>query len=154
MARKSEKEIIHRPDILMQAYEWTLAYIHENTRQVIYGLAAFCIIIAAVASYFVYTNYQDKKIQYQLATGIQAMDTYTQTRAQAEIEKAEGIFQKLAEKAGGNPRYISKLYLADIDMIRGKRQDALKMYQDVAKNSSNDTLTFLANQAIKGLEKK
>ena len=154
MARKSEKEITHRPDILMQAYEWTLAYIQENTRQVIYGLAAFCVIVAAVASYFVYSGYQDKKIQYQLARGIQAMDAYEQTRAQAEIEKAERIFQKLAEKAGGNPRYISKLYLADIDMIRGKRVDALKMYQDVAKNSSNDTLTYLANQAIKGLEKK
>ena len=61
---------------------------------------------------------------------------------------------KTAEQASGKPRYISKLYLANISMVRGKRDEALKMYQDVSKNSSNEVLTQLANQAIKGIEKK
>lgn len=154
MARKREKEIIHQPDMLMQAYEWVLMYVRENTRQCIYGLAALCVIIAAVASYFVYAHYRDAKIQYQLAQGIRAMDAYGQTRSQADIERAEGIFQKIAGEAGGKPRYISKLYLANINMMRGKREEALKMYQDISRNSSNDALTYLANQAIKGIEKK
>lgn len=154
MTRKKEKEIIHQPDILTQAYEWVLMYIHENTRQCIYGLVALCVVVAAVASFFVYSNYQDKKIQYQLFQGIQAMDGYGQTRSQEFLDKAESIFQKTASQASGKPRYISKLYLANITMIRGKRDDALKMYQDVAKNSSNEVLTQLANQAIKNLEKK
>ena len=64
MARKKEKEIIHQPDMLMQAYEWAMMYVQENTRRCIYGLIGLCIIAAAVASFFVYSNYQDKKIQY------------------------------------------------------------------------------------------
>jgi hypothetical protein len=154
MARKKEKEIIHKPDILMQAYEWVLMYVHENTRQFMYGLAALCIIIAGVTSFFAYSHYQDKKIQYQLFQGIQAMDGYGQTRSQEYLDKAESIFQKTANQASGKPRYISKLYLANITLIRGKRDDALKMYQDVSKHSSNEVLTQLANAAIKGLEKK
>lgn len=154
MARKKEKDIIRQPDILMQAYEWAMMYIRENTRQCIYGLAALCIVAAAVASYFIYSHYHDRKIQYQLSRGIMAMDVYAQTRSKAEIAKAEDIFQKIAAHAGGKPRYISKLYLANINMIEGKREDALKMYRDVSKNSSNDTLTYLANQAIQNLEKK
>lgn len=138
----------------MQAYDWVSMYVRENTRRCIYGLVAVCIIIAAVASYFVYSNYQDKKIQYQLAQGIRAMDAYGQTRAQADIEKAEGIFQKLASQTGGRSCYISKLYLANINMLRGQREEALKMYQDVSRNSSNESLTRLANKAIAGLEKK
>ena len=154
MPRKKEKEIIHRPDMLMQAYEWAMMYIHENTRRCIYGLVALCIVAAAVSSFFVYSNYQNKKVQYQLFQGIQAMDGYGQTRSQEFLEKAEGIFKKTAEQASGKPRYISKLYLANISMVRGKRDEALKMYQDVSKNSSNEVLTQLANQTIKGIEKK
>lgn len=138
----------------MQAYETVWMYVRENTRQCIYGFAALCIIIAGAASYFLYSSYQDKKIQYQIAQGINAMDAYSQTRAQADIDKAEGIFQKIAGQAGKNPRYISKLYLANISLVRGKRDEALKMYQDVSRNSSNDALTYLANTAIKGMEKK
>lgn len=154
MARKKEKDIIHQPDILMRSYELVSMYVQENTRQCIYGLVALCVIIAAVVSYFMYAGYQDKKIQYQLAQGIHAMDAYGQTRAQADIEKAEGIFRKIADQAAGKPRYISKLYLANISMMRGKRDEALKIYQDVSQNSSNEVLTKLANQAIKGIEKK
>ena len=154
MARKKEKDLIHQPDILMQAYETVWMYVHENTRQCIYGLVALCVIIAAVASYFVYANYQNNKIQYQLAQGIHSMDAYGQTRAQADIEKAAGIFQKIADQASGKPRYVSKLYLANISMMQGKRDEALKMYQDVSRNSSNDALTYLADKAIKNLEKK
>jgi hypothetical protein len=154
MVRKREKEIIHQPDILTQACEWVLMYVRENTRQCIWGLVAACIIVAAVSSYAVYSNYQDKKIQYQLFQGIQAMDGYGQTRSQEFLEKAEAIFQKTADQASGKPRYISKLYLANINMIRGKRDEALKGYQDVSQNSSNEALTHLANQAIKNLEKQ
>ncbi len=138
----------------MRAFESVWMYVHENTRRCIWGLVALCIIVAAVASYFVYYNYQDKKIQYQLAGGIRAMDAYSLTKAQADIDKAEGIFQKIAVETNGNPRYISKLYLANISMVRGKRDEALKMYQDVSQNSSNDALTYLADKTIKGMEKK
>jgi hypothetical protein len=154
MARKKEKELIHKPDMLVTAFESVSLYIRENRKQCIYGLVALLIIVAAVASYIIYGNYQAEKVQYKLTQGITAWETYEQTRAAGEIDKAEGIFQKIASGASGKPRYISKLYLANINMARGKRDEALKLYQDVSRNSSNKTLTYLADSAIKNLEKK
>ncbi|MHB8109394.1 MAG: tetratricopeptide repeat protein [Syntrophorhabdaceae bacterium] len=154
MARKKDKEILHHPDIFMRSYDYVSLYIQENTKQVIYGLIAILLIAAGVASYFIYANYQDKKVQYQLAQGIQAMETYGQTKAQTDIAKAQDIFQKIASQTQGNPRYISTLYLANISLIQGKRDEALKQYQDVARNSSNDILIQLANTALKSVEKK
>ena len=154
MARKKEKEIIHKPDILTLAFESCSAYIRDNTRQCIYGLVALLVIVAAVASYLVYARYQDEKIQYQMTQGIVAWETYGQTRAAGDIDKAEAIFQKIASGGSGKPRYISKLYLASIDLARGKRDDALKLYQEVSKDSSNKTLAYLADHATKSIEKK
>ncbi len=154
MARKKEKELIHKPDMLVTVFESVSLYIRENTKQCLYGLAALLIIVAAVAAYIVYANHQAEKVQYQLALGITAWETYEQTRAAGEMDKAEGIFQKIASGASGKPGHISKLYLANIKLARGKRDEALKLYQDVSRNSSNKTLTHLANNAIKSLEKK
>lgn len=154
MARKKEKEILHQPDIFMRMYDYVSIYIQENSKQCLIILAVVVLVAAGITSYFIYSNYQDKKIQYQLAQGIQAMETYGQTRAQEHVTKAQEIFQRLAAQTHGKPRYISTLYLANINLIQGKRDEALKQYQEVARNSSNDTLTRLANTAIKSLEKK
>jgi hypothetical protein len=154
MARKKDKEILHNPDIFMRSYDYVSLYIQENTKQVIYGLIAILVIAAGVASYFIYANNQDMKMQYQLAQGIEAMETYGQTKAQADIAKAQDIFQKIASRTQGNPRYISTLYLANISLIQGKHDEALKQYQDVSRNSSNDTLIRLASTALKSVEKK
>jgi len=154
MARKKEKELIHKPDMLVTVFESVSLYIRENTKQCLYGLVALLIIVAAVAFYIVYGNYQAEKIQYKLTQGITAWETYEQTRAAGDIDKAEGIFQKIASGTSGKPGYISKLYLANINMARGKRDEALKLYQDVSRNSSNNTLTYLADRAVKHLEKK
>lgn len=154
MARKKEKELIHKPDMLVTAFESVSLYIRENRKQCIYGLVALLVIVAAVATYIAYANHQADKVQYQLARGITAWETYEQTRTSGDIDKAEGIFQNIASGASGKPRYISKLYLANINMARGKQDEALKLYQDVSRNSSNKTLTYLANNGIKSLEKK
>jgi len=154
MTRKKEKDIVHKPDILVQTFESVSMYIRENTKHCLYGLVAFLVIVAAVASYMVYAHFQDQKIQYQLAQGVQAVETYGQTRAAGDIEKAESIFTKIASSTNGKPRYIAKLYLANINMTRGKREEALKLYQEVSSSSSNQALTYLADKAIKNIEKK
>jgi hypothetical protein len=154
MARKKEKEIIHKPDILVQAFDSVSTYIRVNTRQCLYGLGALIVVVALVVSYAVYAHYQDQKIQYQLAQGIKTVEMYGQTRAPADIDKAEVIFQRIASSASGKSRYIAKLYLANINLTKGKREEAIKLYQEVAHNSSNQALTYLADKAIKSIEKK
>ncbi len=154
MTRKKEKEIIHQPDILVKTLETVSMYVRTNTRQCIYGLIAFVIIVAAVASYFVYTHYQDQGLQYELTRGIKAFDAYSRTGAPGDMDKADDIFQKIASASSGKPHYIAKLYLAKINMARGKTQEATKLYQEVSRNSSNQALTYLADNALKSIEKK
>lgn len=154
MVRKKEKEIIHQPDILIKTFGNVSAYVRSNTRQCIYGLIAFVVIIAAIASYLAYAGYQDQKMQYELAKGIESFEAYDRTRVAGDIEKAEGIFQKIAAGASGNTRYIAQMYLAKINISRGKTEEALKLYQEVSRSSSNQVLTRFASTAIKSLEKK
>ncbi|HOW55610.1 MAG TPA: tetratricopeptide repeat protein [Syntrophorhabdaceae bacterium] len=154
MTRKKEKEIIHQPDILVKTLETVTAYIRSNTKQCIYGLIAFFIIVAGAASYFVYAHYQDQKMQYELTQGIKAFELYGRSAAASDIDKADGIFQKIASASRGKSRYIAKMYLAKINMARGKTQEAAKLYQEVSLNSSNQSLAYLANNALKNIEKK
>ena len=154
MARKKEKDIIHQPDVLVKTLETVTAYIRDNTRQCIYGLIALIIVIAGVASYFVYSHYQDQGLQYELTQGIKAFDTYSRSGTAADIDKADGIFQKIAADSSGKPHYIAKMYLAKINMARGKTQEAVKLYQEVSRSSSNQSLAYLADNALKSIEKK
>ncbi len=154
MTRKKEKEIIHQPDVLVKTLETVTAYIRDNTRQCIYGLVVLIIVIAGVASYFVYSHYQDQRLQYELTQGIKAFDTYSRSGTAGDMDKADGIFQKIAAGSSGKPRYIAKMYLARINMARGKTQEAVKLYQEVSRNSSNQAITYLADNALKNIEKK
>lgn len=154
MARKKEKDIVHQPDILVETLAKVTSYIRNNVRQCIYGLIALIIVIACVASYFVYSHYQDQGLQYELTQGIKAFDTYSRTGAAGDMDKADVIFQKIASASSGKPHYIAKMYLANINMARGKTQEAVKLYQEVSRSSSSQAITYLADNALKNIEKK
>ena len=154
MARKKEKEIIHQQDILIKTFGTVSAYVRDNTRQCVFGLIALLVIVAGIVSYFVYAGQRDQRIQYELAQGIQAFESYERTRAAGDIEKAEGIFKKISAATGGKSHYIATLYLAKINVVQGRTEEALKLYKEVSGKSSNQAMAYLADKAIGNIEKK
>lgn len=72
MAKKQTKELIRKPDFLLNFIETAYIFIQENLRSFIIG-AAICIV--AAASVYVYTLYsrsQEEKSQAILFQGIKS----------------------------------------------------------------------------------
>lgn len=154
MASKKEKDIIHEPDFFVRAFSSVSTFVRENTRRCIYGLIVFVIVTAGIVSYFLYAHHQDQKTQYELSLGISAFGAYTSTLSKDDIDKAEHIFQNIADRQRGNARDIARLYLARINLAHGRKDEALALYRQVAGNSKNRILADLAESVIKNIDKK
>jgi hypothetical protein len=152
--KKKDKEIIQKPDMFLTLFTSTMQFIRENAKQCIFGLVVFLVAIAAGYAYMLHLNSQYDKIQYQLTQGIQSFNEYNTNGKQEDIEKAETIFNGIAQKKMRQSYYIAKLYLAKIDYMRGKNEDARKIYQEIIKGTSSTMLKTLSEKAIQHIDKK
>jgi hypothetical protein len=152
--KKKDKEIIHKPDMLQTLFTSTIQFVRKNAKWCIVGLVVFLVAIAAGYVYMLHLNSQYGKIQYKLTQGIQSFDEYNANGKQEDIEKAGTIFNEIAQKKMKQSYYIAKLYLAKINYMRGKNEDAKKMYQEIVKGTSSSMLKTLSEKAIQHIDKK
>ncbi|MBA4390591.1 MAG: hypothetical protein C0399_06610 [Syntrophus sp. (in: bacteria)] len=154
MVKKKEKEILRKPDIILKTIKSAMQFVQNNAKQCSIGLVVFLIVVAAVAAYGFNAKNQYDKTQYRLSQGIQSFNEYNASGKKEDIDKAETIFNEVAQKKKGELSYIAKLYQAKINYTRGKSEDAKKMYQEVMGSTSSATLKALAEKAIQHIEKK
>jgi hypothetical protein len=152
--KKKDKEIIHKPDILVTLFTTTMQFIRQNAKQCIIGVVVFIVAIVAGYTYMLHLNSQYDKIQYKLTQGIESFNEYSTNGKQEDIEKAETIFNEIAQKKMRQSYYIARLYLAKINYIRGKNEDARKIYQEIVKGTSSDMLRRLSEKAIEHIDKR
>ena len=154
MAKKQTKELIRKPDFLLNFIETAYIFIQENLRSFIIG-AAICIVAAAsVYGYTLYSRSQEEKSQAILFQGIKSFEEYSQTGKQESLTNAENVFQSLVKEKRGKAYQIARLYLATIYSMQGKVDNAKSLYQEVIKDSPGTILQTLAEQALQALEKK
>jgi predicted negative regulator of RcsB-dependent stress response len=151
--KKKDKEIIHKPDMLLTLFTSTMQFIRNNAKQCIVGLVIFLVAIVAGYAYMLHLNSQYDKIQYKLTQGIQSFNEYSTSGKQEDIEKAESIFNEIVQNKKRQSYYIAKLYLAKINYMRGKNEDSKKIYQEIIKGTSNPTLKTLSEKAIQHIDK-
>jgi predicted negative regulator of RcsB-dependent stress response len=154
MVKKKEKEIVRKPDIILMTIGSAIQFVQNNAKQFIIGLVVFLIVIAAVTAYGFNAKNQYDKAQYRLSQGIQSFNEYSASGKKEDIDKAEAIFNEVAQKKKGELSSIAKLYQAKINYARGKIEDARKLYQEVISSASSVTLKALAEKAIQHIEKK
>jgi predicted negative regulator of RcsB-dependent stress response len=152
--KKKDKEIIQKPDILFTLFTSTVQFIRNNSKQCIVGLVVFLVALAAGYAYMLHVKSQYDKIQYKLTQGIQSFNEYSVNGKQEDIEKAESIFNEISQKKMQQSHYIAKLYLAKINYMRGKNEDAKKIYQEIIKGTSDSMLKALSEKAIEHIDKK
>ena len=152
--KKKDKEIIQKPDMFHTLFTSTMQFIRTNTKLCIIGLVVLLVAIAAGYTYMLHLNSQYDKIQYKLTQGIQSFNAYNASGKQEDIEKAEGIFNEIAQKKMRQSYYIAKLYLAKINYMRGKNEDAKQIYQEIIKGTSSPMLKTLSEKAIEHIAKK
>jgi len=152
--KKKDKEIVRKPDMFLTLFTSTTQFIREHLKQCIVGLIVLLLAFAGGYLYMLHLNSQYDKIQYQLAQGIQSFNEYSASGKQEDITKAEGIFNEISQKKMRQSHYIAKLYLAKINYMRGKNEDAKKIYQEIIKGTSSSMLKTLSEKAIQHIDKK
>lgn len=154
MAKKKHKEIVHKPDVVITTIEFAMQFIRNNLKQCIAGFVLLLIAITFGYAYFLYAKNQYDKTQYHLSQGMRSFDEYSMNGKKEELEKAETIFNDVAQKKKGESYYIAKLYLAKINYVRGKSEDAEKLYREVLGGTSNITLKTLSEKALQHIDKQ
>jgi predicted negative regulator of RcsB-dependent stress response len=152
--KKKDKEIIQKPDMLLTLFTSTVQFIRNNSKQCIFGLVVFLVAIAAGYAYMLHVKSQYDKIQYKLTQGMQSFNEYSANGKQEAIEKAESIFNEISRKKMRQSHFIAKLYLAKINYMQGKNDDAKKIYQEIIKGTSDSMLKALSEKAIQHIDKK
>jgi predicted negative regulator of RcsB-dependent stress response len=151
---KKKKEEIKKSDILITTIESTIAFVKKNLRSCIIGVV---IVLAAAFSVYAYTLYerkQDEKVQYVLAQGIQSFDLYSLSGKKDALDNAEKIFQDVINEKRGRLSMIAKLYLGKVCYIRGKNEEAKKLYSEVSGSSSDTATRSLAEKALEHIIKQ
>lgn len=152
--KKKDKEIIQKPDMLLTLFTSIMQFIRTNLKLCIIGLVVLLVAIAAGYAYMLHVNSEYDKIQYKLTQGIQSFNEYNTSGKQEDVEKAESTFNEVVQKNKRQSYYIAKLYLAKINYMRGKNEDAKKIYQEIIKGTSNSMLKTLSEKAIQHIDKK
>ncbi len=150
---KKKKEEIKKPDLLIAAIESAIAFVKKNLRSCIIGVIVFFIAAFSVYAYTFYERKQDEKVQHMLAQGIQSFDLYSLSGKKDALDDAEKIFQDVINKKQGRLSIIAKLYLGKVYYIKGKNEEAKKIYGEVSASSTNPATRSLAEKALEHINK-
>ena len=152
VTRKARAEI-KKPDFLLRTINNSYQFVKINVKLCVIGLALCLVIVSAVYGYVLYDKSKNDKIQYSLSQGIKAFDTYMATSKEDDLAKAEKSLKEVFGKKG-NASFVAGLYLARIEYIRGKKEDALKLYKELLQRASDPDFKAIIEKAITQIEKK
>lgn len=136
------------------AVEQTYGYVRNNLKLFLIGVAVFLAAVASVYGYTVYARNQEEKAQQTLFQGIRSFEEFNRNGNQDSLTRAENIFQTLIKERRGKAHHTAKLYLATIHAKKGKTEEARALYGEVMKDAPGTLLKTLAEEALKGLERK
>jgi predicted negative regulator of RcsB-dependent stress response len=153
MATRKAKAEVKKPDFLLRFIDNSYQFVKANLKLCVIGLVACLLIVSAVYGYALYDKNKNDKIQYSLSQAIKAFDTYIATGKADDLAKAEASFKEVSGKKG-DASFVASLYLARIEYVRGKKEDALKLYKELLQRTSDPDFKPIVEKSITQLEKK
>jgi hypothetical protein len=154
MTKKKVKAEIKAPDVVLRTLGSSYAFIRGNLKLCIAGLIVCLLIASSVYGFMFYEKKKDDGRQYQLSQALRSFEDYTTTGKQEDLSNAEDSFSKIALENRGKISTVAKLYLAKIQYIKGKNEEAVKLYKEISQDSSDPFIKSLADKAIVQLTKK
>jgi hypothetical protein len=152
MVRKTIKSDTKGPDAVTKAFQFSLAYVRNNTRMCIaIGIGVVCAILV-VLGYVYYEDKRNERVQYTLGQAIAAFESYTMSGKEDFLRLAEGNFQSVAKERFKRTGSVAQLYLGRIALLKGNKDEAVKLFTEVLKASPGPLLTSLAQQALDSLK--
>lgn len=154
MAKRKIKQEIKKPDIVMRTFAYAINWIKSNLKLSIAVTAAVLIVCFCIFAYTLYSKKQDDRVQYLLSQGIKSFAEYNTSGSEDALKKAEDAFSRTANEKRKKTQSIAKLYLGKIYYLKGKVEDAKKMYREVLSESSEPVIKMLSEKALSYIEKK
>ncbi|OPY67537.1 MAG: hypothetical protein A4E57_02267 [Syntrophorhabdaceae bacterium PtaU1.Bin034] len=152
--KKKIKEEIKKPDVLLTAFDRVTFWLKANMRTCI--IIATIVVLAGLAGwgYAVYRANKDDKVQYLLSEGIRSFQEYSMAGKTESLAKAETTLKDVVRDGSSGIRDVAKLYLARIAVIKGAKEEARGLYNQILKNPSNDVVKRLSETGLQEIEKK
>lgn len=154
MAKRKVKQEIKQPDFVMRSLAAFTAFIRANYKACIIGVVVAIVVAAAAYAYALHERKKDERAQELLFKGISSIQVYSVTGNEEELKKGEEILRKIVQERQGKIHPVAKLYLARIEIARGKKEEAKKLYSEILSSSPSTTLQILARKALDGMEDK
>ena len=154
MVRKRIKQEIKKPDIVIRTFTFSINWIKSNLKLCLACIAGALIIFLCIFAYTLYSNRQDDKAQLLLSQGIRSFAEYNASGNEEALKKAENAFNNTASEKRKKTQSIAKLYLGRIYYLKGKVEDAKKMYKEALSESSEPVIKTLSERALSYIEKK
>lgn len=154
MTNRKVKEEIKKPDIVIRTATSAIDLIKDNMKACIVGLIIVLVICSSLFGYSFYAKRQDDKMQFMLS---QAIQTFGESIASGSVEKmniAETSFNSILRENHKKISIIAKLYLAKISYMKGKPEEARKLYQEVQSQSGDTVVKSISERAIQQIDKK
>jgi tetratricopeptide (TPR) repeat protein len=106
-----------------------------------------------VYGYRLHDQKKNERAQLILFQGIRSLEEYSLNGREDDLKKAEDIFQKIVNEKQGKTYKIAKLYLGKIYYIKGKNEEAKKIYREILNDSSEIVLKTLSEKALQHIDK-
>ena len=137
--RVTRKELLKEPDEFITFSGKMIGFFREYYLQIMYGAAAFFIIIFSIAGYRYYTGWKEKKAFASLE---QVMTAYDKAlNAKSDLTDVKNSFRKVVDKydgyAGGK---MARVVFADICYQTDDFDTAISLYTEALEDFKEDTL--------------
>lgn len=154
MTKKTVKQQIKKPDILLRTIASAYGFVRSHLKVCILGFVACVIIVSTVYGYVLYERKENDQAQYALHKAMKSYEAYMVAGNEDDLRKAEDILRDILAQKQGKAYKIARLYLARIQYLHGKKDEAARLYRDVLNDSPDSLLKTLAEKAIVEIEKK
>ncbi|HKJ73368.1 MAG TPA: tetratricopeptide repeat protein [Alphaproteobacteria bacterium] len=99
-----------------------------------YVIAGMVAIVVGTAGSVAWRNYQSTKLKAEGDKYAAAMDQFND----GDYAASAKAFEKIAGQASGGYKVVASLQEAEADLKAGKKDDAVKLYNEIAASSSYD----------------
>ncbi len=154
MTKRKIKEEIKKPDVILGTIASVLEWTKINKKACIIGLVIIFVLSSAVFGYSLYSSRQDEKIQFMLSQAIQTFGESVTSGSSEQLNIAETLFNSILNENNKKVNMIAKLYLAKINYMKGKPEEAKKIYQEVQTQSGDSIIKSISEKAIQQIDKK
>lgn len=154
MTKRKIKEEIKKPDFITGMLASIIEWVKNNMKACIIGLVILFVLSSSLFGYSLYANKQEDKTQFMLSQAIQTFGESVASGSAEQMNVAETLFNSILKENNKKINITAKLYLAKINYIKGKPEEAKKLYLEVQSQSGDPLIKSISEKAIQQIEKK